>query len=185
MPKQQNLVGWLLSAVAAAAGAVWATLAASKNNEESPTTVRNTGRTEAEFRAEVVRIAGSQFGKSDPAPYWRDAYGPVWTPGLAWCGVFALWVLRQAGLTDAKWLPGKGFIFPLGLRLTYTPEPGDVAYFESQQHQAIVVAVNTDGTVDLVNGNGNGGRVTISERVAKTKVTNFYSIDPLISKVTQ
>jgi len=160
-----------------------------RSGEQSPTTVRNTGPTvpshdEASIRVQVVQIAGSQLGKGDPSPYWRDAYGPVWTPGLSWCGVFALWVLRQAGLTQAKWIAGKGFIYPVGLRPTFAPEPGDVAYFDKMQHQAIVAAVNTDGTVTLINGNGDSGKVSES-RTPKTKVTAFFSIDPLITKVTK
>jgi hypothetical protein len=63
--------------------------------------------------------------------------------------------------------------------MTYVPKPGDIAYFEKNQHHAIVAAINTDGTVDLINGNGTGGAVTES-RPAKTKVTAFFSIQPLL-----
>ncbi len=154
---------------------IWAALAARKE----PTV-----KTETQLRAMVVQIATAQLGRGDPAPYWEDAFGTGWASSLSWCGVFALWVLRQAGLTDAKWITGKGFIYPLKLRQTTTPEPGDIAYFEKFQHQAIVAGRNFDGTgtVRLINGNGEGGKVTESN-VQLDKVTAFFSIDSLIAKV--
>lgn len=126
-------------------------------------------------RLEVVRIAGSQLGKDDASPYWVDAFGSYPGKSLSWCGVFALWVYRQAGLTTARWILGKGFIYPEGLKQTMNPQPGDVAYFDRNQHQAIVASVQGD-SVTLINGNGTAGAVTEST-VKKTSVTAFFSID--------
>lgn len=152
-----------------------------KKEDEEPTEPNNVMvlETNEQKRERVVQIALSQVGKNDAAVYWEDAYGTYPGPSYAWCGVFALWVLRQAGLTDAKWIVGKGFIYPLGLEVTYVPKPGDIAYFEKYQHQAIVGSVNDDGTVSLINGNGTGGAVTES-RPQKSKVSAFYSIQRLL-----
>lgn len=179
---KKSTLGWMLGGLTAGLAALVA--AVSRTTDNPPTTERNdrpVPRTEAGLRAEVVRIAGSQLGVSDPSPYWADAFGTGWTAKQSWCGVFALWALRQAGLTDAKWITGKGFIYPIGLKPTMAPKPGDIAYFDENQHQAIVAAVNPDQTVTLINGNGKGKRVSES-RTPIAKVTAFFSIDPLIKK---
>jgi hypothetical protein len=72
-----------------------------------------------------------------------------------------------------------GFIYPLGLKQTPVPEPGDIAYFQKNQHHAIVASVNSDGTVSLINGNGTGGAVSES-RPDIEDVTAFYSIGTLL-----
>jgi len=138
--------------------------------------------TEASIRQNVVAAALSQLGKKDPAPYWINTMGSPQDSSLSWCGVFALWALHQAGLAlNKNWIPGKGFILtsPNPLPTTKTPQPGDIAYFDSYQHQAVVAAVYPDGTIDLVNGNGTNRAVTPSHPKASS-VTAFYSIQPYI-----
>jgi hypothetical protein len=76
--------------------------------------------------------------------------------------VFALWCLRQAGLTDKTWVDGKGFAMGW-LPVVQLPEPGDIAYFNRFQHYAIVERCE-NGRVWLINGNGAGGKVTASDR---------------------
>jgi hypothetical protein len=135
-----------------------------------------------DYRARVVAAAEGELGKSDARPYWLEvsngAQGPF-PPN--WCGAFALWALHKAGLGLSRhWVVGKGFLLtPPALPQTRTPEPGDVAYFERLQHQAIVAKVYPDGSVDLLNGNGTGGKVTRSH-VQPSQVTAFFSIAPLI-----
>lgn len=130
-------------------------------------------------RAAVVAAARSQIGRTDPAPYWERVYGSYPGKSYSWCGVFDLWALHEAGLTSQNWVTGIGFIAPLGLRTTVYPEPGDIAYFSRNQHHAIVDHVNDDGTVELINGNGIGGAVTVST-VPTSSVTAFYSIQSLV-----
>lgn len=148
---------------------------------------KQAGRTEADIRAEVVSVAGSQMGYSDPEPYWVDTYGSYPGEHFAWCGVFALWVLRQVGLTTERWHAGEkgpngkpiyGFIFPLHLPSTSEPQPGDIAYFTKNQHHAIVAAVAGD-IITLINGNGKGGAVSLSQ-IEKSEAAGFFSIRPLV-----
>ncbi len=73
---------------------------------------------------------------------------------------------------------GDGFIGPLRLPITSNPQPGDIAYFTNNQHEAIVEKVNGN-TVKLINGNGQGGKVSLSS-VDRSKVAAFYSIEALL-----
>jgi hypothetical protein len=140
-----------------------------------------------EIRNRIVAQAASQIGSTDPSPYWLDAFGSVPSSKLAWCGVFALWVLRMVGLTARKWVAGKGFIFvddagnaaakPY-LPIVKSPAMGDIAYFDKPyQHYALVEEVDGD-TVHLIAGNTpNVGRqkTTISSGKAV-----FFSVAPLL-----
>lgn len=135
----------------------------------------------ADYRSLVVDTALREVGTYDPSRYWMDAYGYVPDAKYAWCGVFALWVLRQVGLTDWKWKTGKGFIYENGvarLPITKSPLPGDIAYYDQPyQHYAIVERVIGD-RVSLVAGNT--PNVSTSQ-VATSKATAYYSIEPLLS----
>ena len=113
-------------------------------------------------RALVVKMAASQLGVQDPSLYWQDAYGSVPPTGYAWCGVFALWVLRRALGVTWKWVAGLGFIWvddsgkrssTPRLPTVRTPQPGDIAYFDQPyQHYAVVESVSGN-TVTLIAGN--------------------------------
>lgn len=138
--------------------------------------------TEMSLRKKVVKAAESQVGRTDPTPYWLDVSGSAQSASLSWCGAFALWSLHQAGLALQKsWTFGKGFLLtqPTPLYATQNPKPGDVAYFQNLQHQAVVAAVYSDGTMRLVNGNGTNRTVTISTRPIR-EATAIYSIQPYI-----
>lgn len=131
------------------------------------------------YRARVVALAKAEVGKADLDRYFASACPPCVGSHPEWCGIFALYILRQAGLTDWQWRVGSGFLERKGgLVRTNDPKPGDMAYFNSNQHHAIVVGVRGD-TVDLVNGNGQGGVVTESSP-SKGKAAAYYSIQPLI-----
>lgn len=188
MKKQNSLVGWMMAATAVVVGGVTAMMLRrdTEPGELGPDEPTRPGvppfalSKEERYRAEVVRIAGSQLGSTDASPYWTEVYGSYPGKTFAWCGVFALWVLHQAGLTKAKWLTGPkeyGFIYPLKLPMVASPKPGDIAYFNKNQHQAIVASVSGNGWVTLINGNGEGGAVTESQVAV---VTAFYSITKLI-----
>lgn len=131
-------------------------------------------------RAAVVTIAENELGSLDPRVYWADVM-PNASPHdypKDWCGAFALWVLHQAGMAlDLEWKIGRGFLIP-NLPQTTHPKPGDIAYFEHNQHHAIVSEV-TSSSVGLINGNGAGGQVTRSIAPLNT-VTAFFSIERLL-----
>ena len=134
-------------------------------------------------RTAVVDAALSQLGATDASVYWADTMpgSPESDYPKDWCGGFALWALHQAQLgLDLVWKVGAGFLIP-NLSQTKNPKPGDIAYFAHNQHHAIVSAVNSDGTVSLVNGNGAGAQVTMSS-VPKSSVTAFFSLDRLLQE---
>lgn len=136
-------------------------------------------------RQAVVFAALGEVGNGDPTKYWADVLPGVDAKGLEWCGAFALWALHQAGLAlDRRWVLGRGFILvgPHPLPQTTNPKPGDIAYFSKNQHEAIVEFVSP-GAVQLVNGNGQGGRVTVST-VPRASVTAFFSIEPLLAETS-
>jgi len=106
------------------------------------------------IRARVVLRAMGEVGIQNPQKYIRDA-APIYI-GLppnakAWCGIFALWCLRQEGLTDRLWRDGIGFVEGYLPRISL-PEPGDIAYFTAGQHYAIVQDY-TGGIVYTIDGN--------------------------------
>lgn len=136
-----------------------------------------------DYRAAVVAAARSQVGKRDLDTYFADA-APQFVnqkPPPSWCGIGALWCLHQAGLAkDKMWQTGLGFLLtkPRPMPTTSEPKPGDIAYFDNLQHQAVVLAVHPD-TVDLANFNGAGGVVSLSN-TDRAKAKAFYSIQPHI-----
>lgn len=131
-------------------------------------------------RLRVRQAARSQLGRTNSAPYWADVLPGQPSSGWPrdWCGAFALWALHQAGLAkDVSWIIGKGFLFLLPR--TQNPQVGDIAYFDTNQHHAVVVGVGPN-SVDLVNGNGTGGAVSPST-VPRSHVTGYYNIEPFLS----
>lgn len=142
-------------------------------------TAGSSGCTEADFRRRVVDAAKSQVGKKDLDTYFADAAPQYVHQHPEWCGIFALWCLHQAGLgKDIRWKTGVGFL--RAAWQTSEPKPGDIAYYEQYQHQAVVLDVHAD-TVDLANGNGSGGVVSLSSP-ARTKAKGYYSIQKLIDE---
>ena len=134
-----------------------------------------------DYRQKVVKIAKSQVGPQNPDKYWAVvAPSLMGNPtGIAWCGGFALWALRQAGLTNAMWPIGSGIsqILPS----TTNPQPGDVAYFNAPyQHHAIVDHI--DGTtLYTIDGNQSPGEQVLPRTRQVKDATAFYSIQPLIN----
>jgi len=126
-------------------------------------------------RSRLVKVALGEVGKARTSVYSLDAYGSEVDKN--WCGIFILWALHQVGLAkDWKWEVGKGFIYKLNT--TLVPKPGDIAYFNKLNHQALVKSVEGDN-VRLINGNGMNGVVSES-LTPKKNVTAFYSIESLL-----
>lgn len=111
--------------------------------------------------------------------YWRIALGhwELDCDHLAWCGIFALWCIKQ-GLDCPKvmWQIGRGFA-GRWLTVTTDPQPGDIAYLaQPYQHHAVVTAVDGD-RITTVNGNSPG--VTVGT-AARHHWSAFYSIETLL-----
>ena len=134
-------------------------------------------------REAVARAALGQVGNGDPKRYWDDVLPGVNVGKADWCGAGALWCLHQAGLALNKhWKLGSGFLLtPPSLPTTKQPEVGDIAYFDHNEHHAVVVGV-APGVVSIVNFNGASGLVSEST-IELAQATAFFSIAPLISSV--
>jgi hypothetical protein len=136
-------------------------------------------------RIRVVKVAASQLGVQDPDKYWALVNPGLVNSGKAWCGGFALWALKQAGLApDAVWhtnanKEGYGFAEVYRLPKTKNPLPGDIAYYDQPyQHHAIVTA-NDGQTVSTIDGNQAGNTVDVRTRPLSS-ATAYYSIQPWV-----
>lgn len=137
-------------------------------------------------RIRVVKAAASQLGVQDPDKYWALVNPGLVNSGKAWCGGFALWALKQAGLalhtvwhTNANH-EGYGFAEVYKLPRTKNPLPGDIAYYDQPyQHHAIVTA-NDGQTVSTIDGNQAGNTVATKSRPLSA-ATAYYSIEPFIA----
>jgi hypothetical protein len=135
-------------------------------------------------RQNIVQIAKSQIGQGGDGT-WKNMYtsgvvDQIPTSKISWCGIFALWVLHQAGIaTDTKWEYGSGFLSKLPQ--TKDPKPGDLAYLDKNQHHAIIERIDGN-TVYSIDGNSVGGVVAARSR-PKNAFRAFFSIDPLIGEV--
>ena len=140
----------------------------------------NSPCTDDALRAKVIAAAKTQVGKADLPAYIADAAPQYAGEHPEWCGIFALWALHQAGLAKGvQWKTALGFVEPQRLAHTTSPKPGDVAYFAAPwQHHALVESVRSD-EVDLINGNGAGGKVSLSTSPL-SKATTYYSIQKFV-----
>lgn len=131
----------------------------------------------------MVRAAVESEGAHDPRPYWREVLPSTWIGPYPphWCGAFALWCLRQAGLCWWHWEIGRGFAWRLPQ--TRKPKPGDIAYRALPfQHHAVVVEVRDNGTI--VTADGNAGPAPTRVVVHTSHITDwtaFFSIEGLVS----
>jgi hypothetical protein len=174
--KASTLTALLITGAATAAAALLTSVKSPPKTTVAPTPL--TPRLPA--REAVVRAALSQVGNGDPKLYWDDVLPGVNVGEADWCGAGALWSLHQAGLAlDRYWKLERGFLLtPPALPTTKHPEVGDIAYFDHNQHHAVVVGVAPSGVM-LVDFNGVGGLVSQST-IEPDQVTAYFSIRPLI-----
>lgn len=103
-----------------------------------------------------------------------------------WCGIFALWAVKTAGMNVGGWNLGKGISSVKGFRQTWTPGPGDVGYesLGEFQHHFVVEKVVPEGSVlrlHTVEGNSppNSNHKIASDRIhdpnAKQVKYRFYT----------
>lgn len=147
-------------------------------------------------RQEVVNAAAGEIGpqvKGSPQVigYWRDVLPLSWSDAQVklyakskeWCGGFALWCIRRAGLAQSThWVDGQGFVGPAHLRAllaSETPQPGDVAITPVPfWHHSIVESCDAK-TLVTIDGNQPDVRRKSRPRPASSQIT-FYSIESLI-----
>lgn len=138
--------------------------------------------TESRYRNKIIKIIEKERAEPDTSKYWSGILKNSNPPyPKHWCGGLALWALKKAGLAkDVNWEIGKGFLYKL--KITKKPEVGDIAYFQKNQHHAVVKSINDDGTITTYDGNDIGGSIGMHNRDPK-KVTAFYSIKKFIEEV--
>jgi len=130
--------------------------------------------TSNEARQAFVDWCLAQKDNDDPSGYLVRVGLPA-DAHVSWCGIMLLAGLNELGLCDWEWEIGKGYLYRL--RSTKFPKPGDTAYYKRNQHHACWVG---DGRV--VNGNGTGGRVTVTEVNPLRPPDAFFSLAPLVDK---
>jgi hypothetical protein len=127
---------------------------------------------------------------------WRQALSPTLPDAYVdayqfkhWCGATVLCNLKDAGLAAGLfWKDAIGFVGPAGLRIVTKPEPGDIAFFEKNQHYAHVESVDlARGVFTSVDGNqgktlGRPGLKRYIDRPLRSAYC-FYSISKLLEAV--
>lgn len=100
-----------------------------------------------------------------------------------WCGFFACYCLKEAGLQGVKWLPGLGLGGPVKKVWGHKGiQPGDVAVLAHNSHHIVVSQVGP-GFIADVEGNGDppanmkylGGVITTAQRPLGA-ITAYYQI---------
>lgn len=127
------------------------------------------------LRSVVVLAAIAEIGPGDIPKYWA-ACGIADEPyPKHWCGAFALWAIKQAGLAPGvKWVIAKGFAS--NLPLTKSPQPGDIFYDDRPwQHHALVELATSD-IVTTIDGN----QPEVCRRTRPKSAAVYYSIQPYI-----
>lgn len=128
-------------------------------------------------REVVLRLAVADIGLALGDAVWAEVNPAL--RGKAWCGAWVLSKLRQAGLTNATWTMGSGFVAKLRLPLTTKPQPADIAYWDQpRQHFALVESLDPLVTLD---GNSTGGVVRRKTHLSG-HVPLFYSIAKLADR---
>lgn len=142
--------------------------------------------------ARLVEVALAEIGYIEGPKDNETKYGAFTKANFQpWCGSFVMWCANQAGVKvpNTVYTPAGAQAFmkagtwqPVE---TAAPAVGDIVYFDFPNdgvdrisHVGIVVAVNNDGTVDVVEGNTspdkkgdqrNGGEACLKNRAYKKK----------------
>ncbi len=136
----------------------------------------------------VVSLAAADVGLSDPKPYWRVVLGSAWVGPYPkhWCGAFALYKLREAGLCDWLWqikgiLGATNWGFLFRLERTNGPQPGDCCYLDQPfQHYCLVERVEGD-TVHTIDGNQGTPGIQRKSHKLSDKRWAHYTIASLLA----
>lgn len=144
------------------------------------------------IRNRILEIAAAEIGAQTKGSqrvyeYWREVCSPEWTDAQVhlyaktkeWCGCFALWCLRQAGLAqDVFWHDGLGFLGPAKLHTTRTPSRGDIGYVSQPfQHHFVFDRIDNEGWCHSIDGN----QPDVRGKRRRMDGLLFYSIEPLLA----
>ena len=105
----------------------------------------------------------------------------------SWCGHFAVWAWKSAGVNPGNWKIGSGVGALMMARArnpkSYTPQPGDIGYIDQPfQHHCIVVRVEGDRIITIDGntageGGATGGVIAQNNRPRST-YTAFFALEP-------
>lgn len=103
--------------------------------------------------------------------------------GVSWCGIFATWVLRKAGMHDVKWVVGSGIV---GSKVKTVMgnvgfTVGDVVVFRGAEvHHAIVSEMPSyycgDNSLQTINGNSGPQSIEIHRKYSAKNVGYYYKV---------
>jgi len=100
-----------------------------------------------------------------------------------WCGIFALWAIKSAGLAVGTWRWGQGIGSVPGIepvKPPNQPQPGDIGFREwvdgrHVQHMDLVASVGTDGSISTIDGNDSGKITGPSGAKARNLFDSFFT----------
>lgn len=148
------------------------------------------GRAVTDYRARVIEVATGEIGPQAKGSdrvydYWREVLPEGWggsevakyAKTREWCGGFALFCLRVAGLAkDIYWHDSIGFLGPAHLKPTKTPSMGDIGVKPHPFAHHWIFKYEYDGWLYGIGGNTPGVK---EQRFRRDEVT-IYSISPLL-----
>jgi hypothetical protein len=122
-------------------------------------------------------------------PLHRVPQGTSKISGISWCGIFATWVLQQAGLKKAKWVNSVGISGNGVSRVDGRDgiQVGDVIVIRGGEvHHAIVAELpsiydedavgNLDTSIVTINGNSTNQSIRIHSEYRLQDVSYFYKV---------
>lgn len=126
---------------------------------------------------EIVYLQGVQV------PNYRVPQGKTKPSGVSWCGIFATWVLRKAGLHDTQWVVGAGI---RGSKVRTVMDTkgfnvGDVIVINGAEvHHAIVAEMPDyylgDTSMKTINGNSGAQSIEVHRKYSAKQVGYYYQI---------
>lgn len=107
---------------------------------------------------------------------WSDDVVKYIGPGLpSWCGIFATYCIKMAGINIGNWQMGKGVSAYGTLKTTDSPQPGDIGYIDQpNQHHCIVSKVDGD-TIESIDGNSGLFSEIIENKRPRNAYTGFFT----------
>jgi hypothetical protein len=138
-----------------------------------------------EFRVGGDRLL-EYFTTANPNPtglYHESDVKHVQKPGepdnvIDWCGIFALWAYKSAGMNVGVWKVGTTIGGVQGFKpvLPSKVKPGDVGIRKEKEHQYLVLEVNGDNLV-TIEGNTNSSGSAIGGEIAVQRIRTISGTD--------
>lgn len=103
--------------------------------------------------------------------------------GVSWCGIFATWVLKKAGIADAMWVVNKGIVSGK-VKIVYGADGfdvGDVVVFKGAEvHHAIVSEMPSyycgDDSIQTINGNSGAQSIEVHRKYLAKNVAYYFKV---------